>query len=144
MVLPATKMEPATDLKPTISYLVENAVTTDTEAVREVLNGKKCITFNKPSQVEIVWTITTGVADTYEFRIKYLNTTGKTLTAKIKVFAADGTLMKEGTMEFTPTLADKWKTAATTTGTSINAGNYKVTLTAEDILGLSISGLEVQ
>jgi hypothetical protein len=144
MVLPITKMEPATDLKPTISYQVENAVTSDMEAVREVLSGKKCITFKKLSQVEIVWTIATGIAESHEFRIKYLNVTGKTLTAKIKVFAADGTFMKEGTLEFTPTLADKWKTAATTTGTSINAGNYKVTLTAEDILGLSISGLEVQ
>jgi len=42
------------------------------------------------------------------------------------------------------TTADKWKTVETTTGTSINAGNYKVVITAKDCAGLSISGIEVQ
>jgi beta-galactosidase len=35
-------------------------------------------------------------------------------------------------------------TAITSSGTSINAGNYKVIITAVDAEGLAISGLEMQ
>jgi beta-galactosidase len=143
-VLPVTKMEPATDLKPTTSYKAEMAILTDSGAVKEEVNGKKCVTFKKDSGSNISWAISTGVADVHELRVKYLNTTGKTLTVQIKVLAADGTVMKDGMLEFGKTTADKWKTAGTTTGTSINAGNYKVVLTAKNSEGLSISGLEVQ
>lgn len=143
-VVPVSQMEPATDLKPTTAYKAELATIAGDDVVRGDVAGKKAVTFKTPSGSSITWPISTGVADVHELRIKYLNTTEKQLTAEITVLAADGTVMKAGTMKFGPTTADKWKTVSTTTGTSINAGNYKVVLKAVDAQGLSISGLEVQ
>ena len=141
--LPVNKMERATDLKPTASYKPEKAVLTNEVMVTEAA-GKKCLLFKTAAGGSISWDISTGVADIYTLRLKYLNTTGKPLTAQVKVLAADGTVMKQELLTFSTTTADKYKTLETTTGTSINAGNYKVVITAKDAAGLNISGLEVQ
>lgn len=140
-VLPVTQMERATDLKPTIAYKAESAILTDGAVLNDIA-GKKAVTLKENGSLQ--WAITPGVADIYTLRIKYLNTTGKALNAEIRILAADGTVMKTGVLEFPVTPADKWKTIETTTGTSINAGNYKVVITAKNAAGLSISGLEVQ
>ena len=139
----APGMEPATDLKPTVSYKSDVAVLSN-GWVKEEVSGKKCITFKSASSGQIEWAITTGVGESHELRIKYFNPTGKKLSAKLKLLAADGTVMKEADLEFGTNQPDKWKIATTTTGTSINAGNYKVIVSATDVQGLSISGLEVQ
>ncbi|OCX53036.1 glycoside hydrolase [Mucilaginibacter sp. PPCGB 2223] len=141
-VLPVTYMERATDLKPTVSYKPETAILTGGITLAEPA-GKKAISF-KSDEGSIAWAIAPGVADVYTIRVKYLNTTGKTLSANVKVLAADGPVMKSGIMEFPPTTADKWKTVETTTGTSINAGNYRVQISAKAATGLSISGIEIQ
>lgn len=140
----APGMEPATDLKLTIAYKAEAAVVTGGGLANEEVSSKKCVTFKAASAGALEWAIATGVGDSHELRIKYFNPTGKKLSAKLKLLAADGTLMKEAEIEFGINQPDKWKVAAATTGTSINAGNYKVIVSAEDVQGLSISGLEVQ
>ncbi|RKR84351.1 glycosyl hydrolase family 2 [Mucilaginibacter gracilis] len=142
-VQPVTEMEPATDLKTTVSYKAETATLSGEGTVISMVNGRNCITF-KTTGSGAEWAISTGVAEAHEMRIKYANTTGKTLTANIKLLAADGTVMKEAQLKFGKTEADKFKTVGTTTGTSINAGNYKVILSAVDAEGLIVSGLEVQ
>jgi beta-galactosidase len=142
--IPVTKMEPATDLKTTVAYKAEVALLSDMNVVRAETGGKKCITFKKSSGSSAAWDISTGVGDSHEIRVKYLNGTGKKLSVQMKLLADDGTVMKEATLSLGQTAADKWKTAGTTTGTSINAGNYKVLITAVDAEGLNISGIEVQ
>ncbi len=139
----AINMEPATDLKPTTAYKAD-AATLSEGVIKDETGGKKCVTFKTYAQAQITWEITTGVGDSHELRVKYLNLTGKKITGRLKLLAADGTIMKDAVLEFSATLPDKWKTADTTTGTSINAGNYKVIVSAENVEGLSISGLEVQ
>lgn len=141
--LPVNKMERATDLKPATSYKPEKAVLSNDVALTETA-GKKCLVFKTPAGGSISWDVSTGVADVYTLRLKYLNITGKALTAQVKVLAADGSLMKQEILTFGTTTADKFKTLETTTGTSINAGNYKVIITAKDAAGLNISGLEIQ
>lgn len=141
-VSPVNKMERATDLKPAISYKTDKAaVKGDGVTVGEAA-GKKSVIFKSGGSAS--WDISTGVADIYALRIKYLNPGGKKISAQLKVLAADGSVMKSGEIEFGATTAEKWKTVETTTGTSINAGNYKVIITLKDADGLSISGIEVQ
>lgn len=52
--------------------------------------------------------------------------------------------MKEEDIAFTTTRPGKSNYINTTTGTMINAGNYKVRLSAKDAEGLSINSLDVQ
>ncbi len=62
----------------------------------------------------------------------------------MQLLAADGTVMKTEELSFKPVQKGKSGTAATTTGTSINAGNYRVVITAPAADGLSIASVEMQ
>jgi len=141
-VLPVTTLAPAVDLKKSVNYPVDNA-TTNAGAIRDTIGSKKVIRFVKPG-AEISFIISPGVADKYTLRFKYYNAEEKTISVKMQLQTADGTVMKTEELNFKPVKKNKTGTVTTTTGTSINAGNYKVILTAVDADGLAISGLEMQ
>jgi hypothetical protein len=61
----------------------------------------------------------------------------------MKLLAADGTLMHEENLQLSPT-EEKWATYDSSTGTTINAGNYKVILSSNGTEKLGIDYLEVQ
>ena len=143
-VLPVTTLEPATDLKRSVNYGVTNAILQGDGTVQDTLDKKKIIRFIKTSGGKVILGITPGVADTYALRFKYYNTSDKTYTVNIELQAADGIVMKTEILSFKPLLKGKSGTVNTTTGSSINAGNYKVILTAVDAEGLIISGFEMQ
>jgi beta-galactosidase len=142
-VLPVTTLEPATDLRKTVSYRADEAVIQGAGIVQDTLSSKKVLRFVQNSGA-VTFALTPGVADTYALRIKYYNLTDKVLTGKMQLLAADGTLMKEESISFKPVAKNKSGTVATTTGTSINAGNYKLVITGLNAQGLSISGVEMQ
>jgi hypothetical protein len=141
-VLPVTTLQPATDLRKTISYKVEiaelhNGVTKDT------LNSKSVIRFEKDDG-SVSFPVTPGVGALYALRIKYYNPTGQTFTGKMQLLAADGTVMNQEQISFKPVAKNKSGTVVTTSGTSINAGNYKLVITGIKSTGLYISGIEMQ
>lgn len=141
--LPASSLEPAHDLKPVTAYKSTNAVLS-AGIVKETVNEKEAVTFKKSEGGVLEWAIAVGVADTYSLTIKYANPLSQKLTAKLQLLAADGTLMKEEAVEFVTSKPGKWNYFGTTTGSMINAGNYKIKLTALNAAGLTISGLDVQ
>ena len=142
-VNPASTIEPAYDLKPSTTYKAP-AATLSAGLAKETVNEKAAVTFKKPSDDVLEWNISIGAADTYSLTIKYANQQQKTLKAKLELRAADGTLMKQETAAFIQSEPGKWNYYTTSTGTMINAGNYKIRLIALDAEGLSISGLDVQ
>ncbi|MES2275502.1 MAG: malectin domain-containing carbohydrate-binding protein [Bacteroidota bacterium] len=142
-VVPVSTLEPATDLRKTVSYSAQDA-TVQGGAVKDTLSGKKVVRFNKSNGGSVSFAIAPGVADLYAIRIKYYNFTDKNLIGKMQLLAADGTIMKEENVTFKPVAKNKSGTINTTTGTSINAGNYKLVITGLDADGLSISGVEIQ
>ncbi|MFC0512915.1 malectin domain-containing carbohydrate-binding protein [Mucilaginibacter angelicae] len=144
IVLPVTSLEPATDLRKTISYKAETAELKGNGVMRDTLNGKKVIKFNSEVGGSAVFAITPGVADLYALRIKYYNQSNETFTAKMQLLAADGTVMKSEELSFKPVAKNKSGTVASNTGTSINAGNYKLVITGIKADGLAISGIEMQ
>jgi hypothetical protein len=142
-VLPITTLAPAIDLKKTISYKVAEAAIAG-GVTRDTMNNKRVLRFTKPAGGKIIFKISAGVADKYALRLKYHNGGLKTLTATMQLQAADGTILETEALNFKPVRKNKTGTVATTTGTSINAGNYEVILTASDAEGLIITGLEMQ
>ena len=62
----------------------------------------------------------------------------------MQLLAADGTVMKEEELSFKPVAKNKSGTVVTNTGTSINAGNYKLVITGIKADGLAVSGIEMQ
>jgi uncharacterized membrane protein len=137
-------MEPATDLRRTVSYKADNAILSGTGIGADTLAGKKVVRIGEGAKGTVAFNIAPGVADTYAIRIKYYNNAQQTFTAKMELSAADGTIMKSEMLKFKPVQKNKSGTVATTTGTSINAGNYKVILTPVEANGLVISGIEIQ
>lgn len=142
-VLPATTLAPAYDLKPVKGYKAPLAALT-AGIEKATVNEKDAVVFRKPSGDTLEWTISVGVADTYSFTIKYANTFTHNLSAKLQLLAADGTLMKEETVELAPSKAGKWNYYPTSSGSMINAGTYKVRLISVNAEGLGVSGLDVQ
>ncbi|SDP11283.1 Glycosyl hydrolases family 2, TIM barrel domain [Mucilaginibacter sp. OK268] len=144
VVLPVTSLQPATDLRKTVSYKAETAELKGDGLRPDTLNGKKVVKFSSGAGGSVAFAITPGVADLYALRIKYYNQTNEIFTAKMQLLAADGTLMKEEELSFKPVAKNKSGTVATNTGTSINAGNYKLVITGIKADGLAVSGIEMQ
>ena len=99
--------------------------------------------FGKGKSNSIEWNISTGLAQVYALCFKYMNTTGKPIPVLMKFIDSKGVVLKEDVLNF-PETPDKWKMMSTTTGTFINAGHYKVLLSAENMDGLAFDALEVQ
>ena len=143
-VTEAASIDPAYDLKQAVSYKIANAIMHGPGITADSVNGKKCISFRNATGDTLVWHITPGVADVYTLSLRYVNETTRLLQVKMKLVGPGGVLMKEETLTFNPYLKGKWGILQTTTGTSINAGNYEIVLVAKDAAGLSIGNLEIQ
>ena len=79
----------------------------------------------------------------YALRFKYMNTTEKPMPVLMKFIDSKGVVLKEDVLTF-PKTPDKWKMMSTTTGTFINAGHYKVLLSADTMEGLAFDALDIQ
>jgi hypothetical protein len=145
VVVPATTIEPAYDLKPVATYKAVDAKVQGTAIENGKVDGKDRVIFTKASADNVLeWNIAVGVADTYSLTISYNNPHAETISGRLQFFAADGTLMKEEAVEFTSTKTGKLNYISSSTGSMINAGNYKVRLTSKDAEGISINSLDVQ
>ncbi|HET7897067.1 MAG TPA: glycoside hydrolase family 2, partial [Flavisolibacter sp.] len=138
-------MEPAYDLKPVTSYKAVAAKLFGPGLQKTKIDGKDRVLFEKASpENKIEWTMAVGVGDMYSLTISYNNPSQQLVKGRLQVLASDGTLMKEEAVELTPTRPGKSNYISTTTGSMINAGNYKVTLTAKEAEGVMLNALDVQ
>ncbi|WP_426061793.1 malectin domain-containing carbohydrate-binding protein [Hymenobacter sp. B1770] len=140
----ASTIEPAYDLKSVTGYKPATARVSGPGMTKETVNTKESITFKEPRGGAVEWTISVGVADTYSLTLRYANQLTKPLTGKLSVSLADGTLLREEEVTLVPSKPGKWNYLASSTGSMINAGSYKVKLSGTDAAGLSVSGLDVQ
>lgn len=99
--------------------------------------------FGKGKGNSIEWNVSTGLAQVYALRFKYMNTTGKPIPVLMEFIDSKGVVLKEDVLSF-PETPDKWKMMSTTTGTFINAGHYKVLLSAENMDGIAFDALDIQ
>lgn len=125
-----------------VSYEAEDAVLKGRYEKKE--HRKQVgVFFGKGKENRIEWNISTGLAQVYALRFKYINATGKPMPVLMRFIDAKGVVLKEDVLTF-PDTPDKWKMVSTTTGTFINAGHYKVVLSAENTEGLALDALDVQ
>ncbi|HEV8282941.1 MAG TPA: malectin domain-containing carbohydrate-binding protein [Chitinophagaceae bacterium] len=141
----ASDMEPPYDLKPIVSYKSINGKLRGPGVVKGQIDGKDRVIFqNASTKNSLEWDFAIGVADKYSLTISYNNPHTEIIKGVLQLSAFDGRLMKEEEIQFTPTREGKLNYINTTTGTMINAGNYKLRLTSKDAEGLSINSLDVQ
>lgn len=125
-----------------VSYEAEAASAKGTFTKKEH-RKQEGVFFGKGKKNSIEWSISTGLAQVYALRFKYMNAIGKPMAVRMKFIDSKGVVLKEDILTF-PETPGKWKMMSTTTGTFINAGHYKVLLSAEDMNGLAFDGLDVQ
>ena len=145
MAQAAADIEPPYDLKPVTSYKAVDAKWMGEGIGKSKVDGKDRVTFNRASASNTLeWTFDVGVGDMYSLQVSYHNPHASNIGGKLQLLSADGTLMKEEEIIFTPTREGKSNYINTTTGTMINAGKYTLRLTSKDAQGLSINALDVQ
>lgn len=89
-----------------------------------------------------LFNIRTGLAQEYALRFRYKNTTGAPVSGHWQLLPQqDGGVVAEGDITF-PVTPDKFKIVSTTTGTFVNAGNYRLVVTGSE--GAVFDTVEVQ
>ncbi len=125
-----------------VTYEAEDAVLKGKFTKKE-FKKQTGVFFGAGKKNSIEWTVTTGLAQVYALRFKFMNLSGKPLPVNLKLKAPSGSVLKDDTLTF-PDTPDKWRMMSTTTGGFINAGTYKVILSAEEMDKLSFDALDVQ
>jgi hypothetical protein len=142
---PAANIEPPYDLKPVTSYKAVDAKWKGPGIEKGKVDGRDRVIFKSASpENTLEWTFEVGVGDMYSLQVSYHNPHTSNISGKLQLLSADGTLMKEEEITFTPTREGKSNYINTTTGSMINAGKYILRLTSKDAAGLSMNALDVQ
>ncbi|MBP1675797.1 MAG: Beta-galactosidase/beta-glucuronidase [Bacteroidetes bacterium] len=123
-----------------IIYEAEKAIA---KGRAEKVNVRKRDGIRIAPQGSLQWNISTGLAQIYALRFNYMNTSTAPIKARLQIIAPNGAMIKNDEITF-PVAAEKWKQISTTTGSYINAGNYKVIVSANNNSGLSFDSLEIQ
>jgi len=142
-VQPASKMQPAYDLKPITQYKT-NVVKLIDGVVKDSVNGRYSAVVNTNNNVVLDYPIQIGVADIYSITMKYFYTKQTPVKSRLQLIGAGGTMMLEEEVQFNFTNTGKWNQFTINTGIMINAGNYTVRLINTGAEGLAISGIDIQ
>jgi beta-galactosidase len=143
-LLASTNLAPAYDLKNTVSYKATDAILTGEKIKKAELMGRARVVFQGGINDKLTFLMAVGVADTYSLTIKYHNPSIQNIKAKLEFLANDGTIMKTEELTFAPTKEGKWNYLTTNTGSMVNAGSYKVSISGISAPNLYIDALDVQ
>ena len=140
---PASKMQPAYDLKPITQYKT-NVAKLGEAVAKENFAGRECAVIKSNDAVTIEWPIQTGAADIYSITMKYFYPKQISVTGKLQLIGAGNAMMPDAEVQFNFTNPGKWNQFTINTGNMINAGNYIIRLTVSGAEGLAISGIDIQ
>ncbi|MBR3845940.1 MAG: beta-galactosidase, partial [Alistipes sp.] len=138
---PKEELPEEPDTRPTVTYEAEQAKVEGKHHV-ELLRKREGVFFEGGAG-SIEWTIQTGLAQVYAFRFKYVNFTGRQVPLRLQLIAPNGVTLRDQEV-LLPDLGEKWRVLSTTSGSYINAGEYRVILSGEELSGLAFESLDVQ
>jgi len=101
------------------------------------------VCFGKGNNNSIEWQVSVGIAKVYTLRFNYMNLAGGLKKLHMKWIDSKGVILKDDILTFGNT-PEKWRTINTTTGSFINAGQYKIVLTADDMDGMALGKITVE
>jgi hypothetical protein len=139
---PASELPTDKNARANVTYEAEVALVNG-QYSKKLQDKQTGVFFEKGDTCSIEWSISTGLAQVYALRFKFLNLSGMPIPVTIQLIASDGTVLKNDEITFSNT-GEKWRTMSTTTGSYINAGHYKVRIFARDMEGLAFDALDVQ
>lgn len=136
-------LQPAYDLKVSETYKANTM---------RVVQGMDKVDFLKQERLRyrddggfVAFEIKVGVADVYSLTLKYHNAFKESRKVSMELQTLDGSILKPAEeLQLDPTREGKWNYAATTTGTMVNAGTYRVIIRGIDAKDIYIDALDVQ
>lgn len=140
--MPENLLPKEDNVRAQMTYEAEDAAVKGKKTIKEH-KKQKGVFFEKGGNGSIVWNISTGLAQEYTLRFKYMNQNAEPVKAHVRMIDAKGVVLFEQDMLLPDTPA-KWKVVNTTTGSFINAGHYKIELSAKDTKGLAFDALIVE
>jgi len=142
-IQPASKMQPAYDLKPITQYRF-NAAKTNEKIVVENFAGRVCAIIKANGLIAVDYPIQIGAADIYSITMKYFYGKQNSIKGKLQLIGPGNTMMLEEAVQFNFTNQGKWNQFTINTGNMINAGNYIVRLIINNAAELAISSVDIQ
>ena len=139
--LPAELLPEEEPQRQTATYEAEDAAVSGKHTVKEW--KKQQGVFFGPGEGRIEWTVSTGLAQVYALRFKYMNLSGRAVEARMRLTAPNGAVLRDDTLTI-PDTPEKWRVLSTTTGTYINAGTYRITIDLQAAEGVAFDALDVQ
>ncbi len=139
-IVPSTTLDDARDLRPSVTYQAADA--------RNVGEGRAESKWNREARMveydaAIEWTFQTGLASKYGLEIRYSNPSDEDVKTKLTIESVDGRPMSEQEIIFEPS-GDRWRSYRTDTGSIINAGTYRLTLSLQSEKPMWFQFLRVQ
>lgn len=138
--MPAEMLPKDENARAAVTYEAEDAKC-EGKFVKKEWKKQTGVFFSGKGSVE--WTISTGLAQVYALRFKFMNTNKEAVAVNLKLIAPNGAVLKDDTINL-PDTPEKWRMLSTTTGGYINAGTYKVIISAPNLSGVAFDSLEVQ
>ena len=138
--MPAEMLPKDENARAAVTYEAEDAKYEGKYQVKE-FKKQNGVFFSGKGSIE--WTISTGLAQVYALRFKFMNTNKQPVAVNLKLIAPNGAVLKDDTINL-PDTPEKWRMLSTTTGGYINAGTYKVIVSAPDLSGVAFDSLEIQ
>ncbi len=138
--MPADLLPKDENARAAVEYQAEDAKLSGKFSVKEY-RKQNGVFFDGKGSIE--WTISTGLAQVYALRFKFMNLNKSALPVNLKIIAPNGAVLKDDTLNL-PDTPEKWRMLSTTTGSYINAGTYKVVISAPDLKGVAFDALEIQ
>lgn len=82
--------------------------------IKKEVKKQTGVFFGKGEKSSITWNISTGLAQVYALRFKYMNATGKPMKVRMQFIDSKGVVLKEDHLTFAET-PGKWRMLSTTT-----------------------------
>lgn len=138
--MPSEMLPKDENARAAVNYQAEDAKLSGKFSVKE-FKKQNGVFFDGKGSIE--WTISTGLAQVYALRFKFMNVNKNAVPVNMKLIAPNGAVLKDDTISL-PDTPEKWRMLSTTTGGFINAGTYKVVISAPDMKGVAFDALEIQ
>ncbi len=142
-VIPDVKMEEAKEARAMTTYEAEKAKLLGAGLTKGNFKSKDYVEFTRPAQDTLEFNFSVGLASTYLLRFRYMNMNNQPAPVDMEIISPNGTVMRKDRVEL-PSASEKWKPFNTTTGSTINAGTYKLRLLNPGLKGVRIDALEVE
>ncbi len=131
------------DDRPTLKLEAENATTTGKGVEQSFFKKSEYIAFTENTKNSLTFVVKPGLANLYLMRFRYMNVSNAPIKVRLSIEDANGIIVNENEIEF-PVQQQKWKVLNTTSGSFINAGTYKISISAKNMKGLNIDAFEFQ